>query len=74
MKIKKRLLAGLMAVCLLAAGLPVDLFSTGKTVLAKEKAGTVIDVTDFGADPGGKRTVQRRSKKHWKKQRKQKEM
>ncbi len=54
MKIKKRLLAGLMAVCLLAAGLPVDLFSTGKTVLAKEKAGTVIDVTDFGADPGGK--------------------
>lgn len=54
MKIKKCLLAGVMTVCLLAAGLPVDLFSTGKTVLAKGKAETVIDVTDFGADPGGK--------------------
>lgn len=54
MRMKKRLLAGVVTVCLLVAGFPVGFFSTGKSVLAKEKTGTVIDVTDFGADPGGK--------------------
>ena len=53
MKIKKELLAGITAFALLATGFPVAFFSTGETVLAKGKSGTVIDVTDFGADPGG---------------------
>lgn len=54
MKIKKELLAGITAFALLATGFPAAFFSTGETVLAKGKSGTVIDVTDFGADPGGK--------------------
>ena len=53
MKIKKELLAGITAFALLATGFPAAFFSTGETVLAKGKSGTVIDVTDFGADPGG---------------------
>lgn len=54
MKMRNRLLAGITAFTLLATGFPMAFFSTGGIAFAKEKSGTVIDVTDFGADPSGK--------------------
>lgn len=51
---KKKLLAAMLAAGLVVSGFHADFLYGSTMVRAEEKSDTVIDVTDFGADPSGK--------------------
>lgn len=67
---KKKLIAAVLAAGLVLTGFQSDFLYGNVTAQAAENAGTVIDVTDFGADPSGKETVLRLWSQLWKRQRK----
>ena len=52
---KKKLLAAALAGALVMTGFHMEFLYGGVTAQAEEKSGTIIDVTDFGADPSGKK-------------------